>query len=164
MNNIATGPIPGQSLTREPGNATFEQPPQFTDFDDAMEYLLPRILNPETGIKIGDLMEKGLPATSIADSLLIQGFSEGKWTPDLAVQLATPLFAAVIKAAELGGYKTKTGFEDEYTYEPDSALMALAREDTGDGAGDDPEAEAPAPVERKGIMSKPSNMEGMLNG
>ena len=53
MVNLATGPIPGQSLTREPGNAAYEQPPQYVDLDDAMEYMLPRILNPSTGIRIG---------------------------------------------------------------------------------------------------------------
>lgn len=148
MVNLATAPIPGQSLTREPGNATYEQPPQFVELDDAMEYMLPRILNPSTGIRIGEMMEEGLPATAIADSLLLQGFTEGKWTPDLAILMGAPLFAAIVKSAELAGYETKSGFEDEFTYQPDPALLKLAKEGFGEDEADDME-EAPVDMEPK---------------
>jgi hypothetical protein len=166
MVNLATGPIPGQSLTREPGNAPYEQPPQFVDLDDAMEYMLPRILNPKTGIRIGELMEEGLPATTIADSLLLQGFTEGKWTPDLAVLMGAPLFAAIMKSAELAGFETKSGFEDEFTYEPDPTLLKLAKDglatDDDEASLEDPEMTEAAPKPPGGLMAPPMPQGDML--
>ena len=39
IDNIFDAPAPGQSLTDTPGNAAWEHPPEFTDVEEASEYL-----------------------------------------------------------------------------------------------------------------------------
>ena len=39
IDNIFDAPTPGQSLTDTPGNAAWEHPPEFTDVEEASEYL-----------------------------------------------------------------------------------------------------------------------------
>lgn len=161
--NLMSGPIPGQSLTAEPGSRPWEQPSQFNNVDDAMEFMIPRLLSPNVALGMSDLMEKGMPATAIADSILTNGFMEGKWSPDLMVLIGLPVYELVKKSVELAGGKVVTGLEDKYTYKPDDILMKLARDDVEKS---EPKANALAtPVEEEspempmenepmGIMSK----------
>ena len=54
-------PIPGQSLTEEPGKHVFEKPPEITDVDDAVEYVVGKISeNPEAIEKFEKLMMKSI--------------------------------------------------------------------------------------------------------
>ena len=39
IENIFDTPIPGQSLTNTPGNYPWEHPPQYTNIEDATEYV-----------------------------------------------------------------------------------------------------------------------------
>ena len=40
-------PIAGQSLTAETGNRNWQQPPQFTTVEQAVEHYLPKLLDPK---------------------------------------------------------------------------------------------------------------------
>ena len=74
-------PIPGQSLTEEPGKHVFEKPPEITDVDDAVEYVVGKISeNPEAIEKFEKLMMTGMPIESIVNTISFSGFAEGKWT------------------------------------------------------------------------------------
>ena len=39
IENIFDTSIPGESLTKTPGNAAWETPPQYTDVEEAAEYI-----------------------------------------------------------------------------------------------------------------------------
>lgn len=164
--NLMSGPIPGQSLTAEPGSRPWEQAPQFTNVDDAMEYMIPRIMNPNVALSMGDLMDKGMPATAIADSILTNGFMEGKWSPDLMVLIGLPVYELVKKSVELAGGKVLSGTEDKFTYKPDEILMKLARDEADKAEPKDNALAPPAEEESEemddmphGIMSNKMPME-----
>lgn len=115
--NLAGRPVPGSSLTVEPGSRPYERPSQYNTVDEAMEGVLPGIMNPTFGAKASVLMDKGLPATAIAESILVSGFAQGKFTPDLAALIALPVYSAVMKSVELVGGKVLTGSEDQFKTE-----------------------------------------------
>ena len=95
-------PIPGQSLTDEPGKWAFEKPPEFTDVDDAVDYVVEQISeNPEAIEKFEKLMITGMPIESIVNTISFSGFSEGRWTPDIAELIKPPLSAFFVILAEL---------------------------------------------------------------
>ena len=114
--NLAGRPVPG-SRTVEPGSRPYERPSQYNTVDEAMEGILPGIMNPTFGAKASVLMDKGLPATAIAESILVSGFAQGKFTPDLASLIALPVYSAVMKSVELVGGKVLTGSEDQFKTE-----------------------------------------------
>ena len=43
IENIFDAPVPGQSLTDTPGNARWEHPPEYTDVEEASEYVWERL-------------------------------------------------------------------------------------------------------------------------
>ena len=95
-------PIPGQSLTDEPGKWAWEKPPEITDVDEAVESIVTPILeDPQKLEQIDKLMMTGLPIESIVNTLAFTGFAEGKWTPDVAELIKPPLSAFfIIRAKE----------------------------------------------------------------
>ena len=62
-------PIPGQSLTAELGARPWQHPPQYNTVEEAMDFSAPRILEPQFRDQIVDVMELGIPLTTIANSL-----------------------------------------------------------------------------------------------
>ena len=88
IDNIFDAPIPGQSLTDTPGNANWEHPPQFVDVDEAAEYIWDRLHTEAVLDQIITLLRNGVQVEAIVRLILFTGFSEGKWTPDVAILLA----------------------------------------------------------------------------
>jgi len=96
--------VPGQSLTNEPGNYPWEHPPQFTDPKEASEFLWEKLHNPKMLEQMIMLLESQVPVEALVRVVLFNGFSEGKWTPDLAILLApilTQQIIAIGKKAEI---------------------------------------------------------------
>ena len=88
IDNIFDAPIPGQSLTDTPGNAKWEHPPQFVDVDEAAEDIWDRLHTEAVLDQIITLLRNGVQVEAIVRLILFTGFSEGKWTPDVAILLA----------------------------------------------------------------------------
>ena len=88
IDNIFDAPIPGQSLTDTPGNANWEHPPQFVDVDEAAEYIWDRLHTEAVLDQVITLLRNGVQVEAIVRLILFTGFSEGKWTPDVAILLA----------------------------------------------------------------------------
>jgi hypothetical protein len=116
-------PIPGQSLTREPGASPWEKPPQFHDVDDAMEFLFTQITDVDHAHQVLALIEAGMPLTVIVGTILQGGFMEGKWTPDIAVLLTEPLTHLLIKMCNMYEIEYEVGSKKS---EFDTAFMQLA--------------------------------------
>ena len=87
-----SAPIPGQSLTTRPGSQKFEKPPEFTDPDQAVAFLLERI-ETDQALKESHLSQiaSGVPIEYIVNTVAFVGFSEGMWTPDVAELIKPPL-------------------------------------------------------------------------
>ena len=78
-------PIPGMSLTAELGNRPWQQPPQYSTDEEALQWYIPRLTNPELLDQLLDVMETGIPLTTIADAMQTGGVMEGKHTIDVGM-------------------------------------------------------------------------------
>jgi hypothetical protein len=103
IENPFDAPIPGQSLTDTPGNPSWEHPPQFTDVEQASEYVWGKIHNERALTQIILFLKEGVPVEAIARMVLFGGFMEGKWTPDVAILLSEIVFKQIMAI----GIKTK---------------------------------------------------------
>ena len=65
-------PIPGMSLTAELGNRPWQQPPQYSTVEEALQWYIPRLTNPELLDQLLDVMETGIPLTTIANAMQIE--------------------------------------------------------------------------------------------
>lgn len=119
--NRFDGPIPGQSLTTPKGNAKWEKPPQFTNKDKALDFLLGQLTQPAMAARLIAMLDS-MPIEAVVRVLLFGGFTDGRWNPDLMILMATPLAGMI--ATIYYGIKHKrpphTTFDDG---KPDQGLV-----------------------------------------
>jgi len=112
IDNIFDAPTPGQSLTDTPGNASWEHPPEFTDVEEASEYLWQKLHEEKVLDQVISFLKNDVPIEAIARMMLFGGFVNGKWTPDLAILLAPITFdhiMAIGMKAEIPKMKLSIG-------------------------------------------------------
>lgn len=113
---VNTGkPIPGQSLTNDPDQPyPWEGPPQFTDFKEALNFIVDELLEEEIYVPIIQGIGQGVPLTDIALQVLQTGFQEGKWNPDLFMMLVEPVIYLLMALAEKANVEYRiTGDEED---------------------------------------------------
>lgn len=93
-------PIAGQSLTAELGNRPWQQPPQYATVEEALDYYVPRLANPEFTENLFDVMETGIPLTTIANAMQSAGVMEGKHTIDVGLLIMPVLIETMAYLAE----------------------------------------------------------------
>ena len=85
--NPFDAPIPGQSLTNEPGNAPWEHPPQMVKMEEAMGYVWEKLSEEKNFKRSIALLKFGMPIEALAKVISFSGFLEGKWSVDVAKML-----------------------------------------------------------------------------
>lgn len=106
------GPIPGQSLTAELGNRPWQQPPQYETVEDALEYYIPRLIDPQIAPQLLDTMEMGVPLTTIANAMQVGGVMQGYHTIDVGILVMPVLIEMMAYIAEQAGVDYNMGTED----------------------------------------------------
>ena len=121
-------PIPGQSLTSSPEQRRpFEQPPEFVNFKEALDYTVSELLDEEvyTNLVVG--MGQGVPVSDVALQIAYAGFREGKWNPDLMLMLIEPLVYVLMALCEKAGVEFRLSsdpeIEEEMEGEDDSVSV-----------------------------------------
>lgn len=158
-------PIAGQSLTAELGNRPWQQPPQYATVEEALEYYVPRLVNPEFTENLFDVMETGIPLTTIANAMQSAGVMEGKHTIDVGLLIMPVLIETMAYLAEESDIEYVEG--SNITVDPDkpsdsriARAIAMVRKEQGE----EPKMED-MPVEEKqevpqeitgGLMSRRS--------
>ena len=93
--NRFDAPIPGQSLTDEPGNYPWEHPPQFASVEEATDFIYERLMDEGNMARMFTLLRMGIPIEALVKVITFSGFLEGKWTVDVA-KLLEPIVAMMI--------------------------------------------------------------------
>lgn len=119
-------PIAGQSLTAELGGRPWQQPPQYTTVEEALEYYIPRITEPTLLDDLMNVIELGIPLTTIADTLQTGGAMEGKHTLDVGLLIIPVLIETLAYLAEEQGVEYVMGTDIETDDKPSSSAVALA--------------------------------------
>ena len=108
------GPIPGQSLTNDPDSRyKWEQPPQFTSLKEAREQVFFSLTDPSKLGSVQTLMSNGVSINTIAETVLVQSFREGKINPDMLLNLMEPTMVILLAIAEKSGIRPIVESDDE---------------------------------------------------
>lgn len=91
-------PIPGQSLTTEPKNMPWEDPPQMDDVADVARYYIERVAKPEVLDDFAAMCQAGAALAPIVESTYLQGVMRGLHTLDAGIIVA-PMLHQFLKAA-----------------------------------------------------------------
>ena len=152
--------IPGQSLTNEPGNAAWEHPPQFTDVDSAMNFIMEQLSNQMMNQQILLMLKNNIPVEAIARLIVFGGFVEGKWTVDLGV-LLSPLVLQVIASigmrAKIKKMRISMSDPSNGQFMKDMANMEILQKE----ASAEIQEELKEAMPQEGMMSRPQPQGGM---
>ena len=110
--NPFNAPIPGQSLTDEPGNYPWEHTPTHPEIEDAAEHVYKNLQKKKNTKRLVVLLKMGIPIEALTKVTTFSGFLEGKWTVDTA-KLLEPIVAMMITSiAEIGKIPAKISLGD----------------------------------------------------
>ena len=101
--------IPGQSLTKPPKQYPWESPPEYTTQDEVIDFYMSRFENDETLFGLFAMLESGIPVTTIVTSMIMHGFSEGLYTPDLGVLVGEDLARIIMLIADEAEIEYRVG-------------------------------------------------------
>ena len=157
--NRLDAPIPGQSLTDEPGNYPWEHPPKTTDPEDALNKFWDRLTDPEVAEEMIAMMDAGIPVEALARVLTFTGFAEGEFTPDVGFLTIEPLMKMLAAIGIRAGVdKLVISIEDigNDSTVRDMITLKEANKQIEKLADKSEPAQLPSNL---GLMNKPQNME-----
>lgn len=100
-------PIPGQSLTDEPGNAPWEKPAQYDTVEDVAKYYIERLADPDVMDDLSVLFGSGLTVKPFVSSLVASGVMQGIHTVDAGMLVSPVISKFVAVAMDTYGIKVK---------------------------------------------------------
>jgi len=96
-------PIPGMSLTQEPGNSPWEQPPLYATVEESLGFYLKKFEDEEVIDDILFILEAGYPVASFVDMLTSLGVMDGYHTFDVKMLLSPVIHEYIVNLAEAAG-------------------------------------------------------------
>jgi hypothetical protein len=160
QDNPFDAPVPGQGLTDNPGNYPWEHPPQYTDTSKATDYVWDRLHQPEFAEQVIAMLDAGIPVEAIGRIILFAGFSEGKWTPDVAFIIAEPVMKMIASIGIKAGVENIRMSMSDITNKREIQSIVKTKLDNQDakkaatGVKKDIKK-----IEDKGLMAKPEKEE-----
>ena len=148
--------IPAQSLTDNPGNGAWEHPPEFSDIEDATDYIYGRLQKKENLKRVVVLLKMGIPIEALVKLITFSGFLEGKWTVDSA-KLLDPVVAMMIASiAEIGNIPAKVALDNinDEDFFDEMAQNNMAIEQDQSGLPMMPAGKPPLQIQDKGLMTR----------
>ena len=138
-------PIAGQSLTAELGNRPWQKPPQYNTVEEALDYYIPRLTDVEMQDDLMNVIELGIPLTTIADTLQSGGAMDGKHTIDVGLLIIPVLIETLAYLAEEQDVEYVMGTEMDTSDTPSGTAVALAIKKIKEKSGEPEDAEEPEP-------------------
>ena len=98
-------PIPGMSLTKEPGNSPWEQPPLYSTVEESLAFYLEKFNNEEILDDLLFSLEMGYPVEALVNFLTSHSVMEGYHSFDIKMLIAPVLHEYIMSLAEASGTK-----------------------------------------------------------
>ena len=109
---LNTNPVPGMSLTGEPGNYPWEQPPKYVELADVVDYYTDRLTSDEVVDGIADVLSRDATVTDLANTFMKAAVMQGIHSVDVGI-VAFPIIAEIIKTiGDISGVGYKTTPKD----------------------------------------------------
>lgn len=105
--------IPGQSLTAEPKNAPYENPPELTAPEDAIEWHLDRLTTEDKVEALVDAMELGVDVVTLTEGILRGAVLDGRHSIDISLIVAPIIHEFIKTTADRVGIDYEEGFPDD---------------------------------------------------
>jgi len=105
-------PIPGMGMTFEVGSRPWQTPPELTTVEQATDYYIERMNTDQFKAQLIDVMDMGVPLTTLANTLQLASVMEGLHTVDVGILMIPIIVELLVTIADSQGVKYDTGMED----------------------------------------------------
>jgi len=92
--------IPGFGMTQPKGKWAWENPPQFSDPNDAIDAIVEKFDENTTKANLEKLLLAGISVEEIINITVMNGFTEGKFNPDVAELIKPALAVKLLTMAQ----------------------------------------------------------------
>lgn len=155
------GPIPGENLTADTRNYPWHRPPEITDFNEGVAYIIARLDEEREAQLLHSLLQLEVPVAIITSNILMRNIARGKIPIDLAILMAGPVARYIEIVGKDNGSKPDmdTSIPGEEPITPTLLKLQMgAVKDVKDIVGEDAsESAVEAPQEStSGLMGVPS--------
>jgi hypothetical protein len=106
------GPVAGMAMAAELGNRPWQKPPKYATVEEALEFYLPRLTEPQVYDQLLDVMELGIPLTTIAESMQIGAVMEGMHTIDVGILVMPVLIEMMAYIGDDADIEYNLGMEE----------------------------------------------------
>jgi len=159
QNPLLDAPIPGMSLTHELGARPWQSPAQFTTVDETINFYMDRMATEEYMEQAIEVMEMGVPVTTIANTMQMAGVMEGKHSIDVGMLVIPLIMEMLMLIAENAGIEYDDGLSDDKPTKTSDARLDMIRREMKERIDDveeqEPEVEAELMAEEpKGLMAR----------
>ena len=123
-----SAPIPGQSLTSEPKNVPWENPPQFPDPESALLWHMDRLQEPEKIKAITGLLTLGLDVVTLTEGLLRAAVIDGRHSIDVSLLIGPIIHEYIVGTADAAGLNYSEGMDEPSADEVDVNYTIRSKE------------------------------------
>lgn len=162
--------IPGQSLTAEPKNAPYENPPEMNTEEDAIMWHLERLSELDKMEALVDMLELGMDVVTLTEGILRGAVLEGRHSIDISLVIAPVIHEFITQTADKVGIEYEEGLPDDsedrdeirYQINENKARKMLAELDMEVEGDEAPEDEMAVAVEEEMPMEEPAKPAGLM--
>ena len=104
-------PIPGMSMTHELGARPWQTPPTYATVEEAADYYIERMANPDFRDQLLDIMEMKIPLTTLANTIQLGSVMEGIHTVDVGMLMIPILVETMMLIGDNADVDYVTGME-----------------------------------------------------
>ena len=130
-------PIPGMGMTAELGGRPWQTPPTYATIEETSDYYIERMANPAFKEQLLDVMEMGVPLSTLANTIQMASVMEGLHTVDVGMLVIPILVEAMMLIGDAADVKYVTGMEDTKSERPglNSRIIAELKSKQGNAEG-----------------------------
>ena len=117
-------PLPGMSLTHELGARPWQTPAQFSTVDDTIEYYMTRMSTEEFMLQAVDILEMGVPVSTLANTIQMGSVMEGIHSIDTGMLVIPIMMEMLMVRGDSAGIEYDAGLNDTDSKKTRSSLLA----------------------------------------
>jgi hypothetical protein len=157
--NNPDAPIPGANYASDTRNWPWHRPPDITDLDGAVEHIVERLTETDTGKRYMSLIKAGTEISTITDMAVTLAVGRGKFTPDYAILVAGPVARMLEIMAKSYGIEYDMGIEEIADYTTSVPLLKQKELDNPTTEPEESIVEQEIEDDSMGFMSPATNEE-----
>lgn len=117
-------PIPGMSLTAELGARPWQQPPQYSTVEEAIDFYVNAMSTEDFYEKLPEVLQLDVPVTELSNAIMVSSVMDGRHTIDVGVIVMPIIMEMIMYIADKEGIEYVSGLEEaERDYKADPSVV-----------------------------------------